>query len=92
MSDPEDYRPRLIVFSDSDSEKKKPTCPKWRNWVYFQNKWGEEFKGYVTDVMKSNDDIIWAKVNGEKTRIDMNNISKWKYKIINPVNFMMDED
>jgi len=38
--------------------------------------------------MKSNDSIIWAKVNGEKTRIDMNNISKWKYKTIYPVNFM----
>jgi len=92
MSDPKDQIPRLTVWSDSDSEDEKPTRPKWRKWGYFQNKWGEEFEGYVTDVMKSNDNIIWAKVNGEKTRIDMNNIYKWKYKTIYPVNFMMDED
>ena len=42
--------------------------------------------------MKSSDRVIWAKVNGVRSVIDMNNISKWKYKVINPVSFMMDED
>ena len=91
MSDPEDYTPRLTVWSDSDSEDEKPTRPKRRKWVYFQNIWGEEFEGYVTDVMKSSDKIIWATVNGARSVIDMTKISKWKYKIINPVSYMIDE-
>ncbi len=45
MSDPEDQIPRLTIWSDSESEDEKPTRPKWRKWVYFQNKWGEEFEG-----------------------------------------------
>jgi len=50
----------------------------------FQNIWGEEFEGYVTDVMKSKPNIIWAKVQGELMMIDMNNIKRWKYKEILP--------
>jgi len=52
---------------------------------------GSESTGFVTDVMKSNDKIIWATVNGARSVIDMTKISKWKYKIINPVSYMMDK-
>jgi len=86
-SDPEDHQPRLTVWTDSEDDlPNPPTRPKWRKHVYFQNLWGEEFEGYVTDVMKSKDNILWAKVNGESMMIDMNNIKKWKYKEILPTN------
>ena len=81
QSDPEDHVPKLTEWSDSEDELESlPIRPKWRRYVYFQNIWGEEFEGYVTDVMKSKPNIIWAKVNGELMMIDMNNIKKWKYK------------
>jgi hypothetical protein len=85
QSDPEDYQPKLTEWSESeDDQPNPPTRPKWRKFVYFQNIWGEEFEGYVTDVMKSKPNIIWAKVNGELMMIDMNNIKKWKYKEVLP--------
>jgi transposase InsO family protein len=85
QSDPEDHLPRLTVWSDSEDElETNPIRPKWRRYVYFQNLWGEEFEGYVTDVMKSKPNIIWATVNGQRMVIDMNNIKRWKYKEILP--------
>jgi len=85
QSDPEDNQPRLTEWSESkDEQSNPPTRPKWRKFVYFQNIWGEEFEGYVTDVMKSKPNIIWAKVNGELLMIDMKNIRRWKYKEILP--------
>ena len=85
QSDPEDHLPKLTEWSDSDDELETlPIRPKWRRNVYFQNIWGEEFEGYVTDVMKSKPNIIWAKVNGQLMVIDMNNIKRWKYKEILP--------
>ena len=85
QSDPYDHEPRLTVWSDSEDESSTPqTWPKWRKQVYFQNIWGEEFEGYVTYVMKSKPNIIWAKVSGELLMINMNNINRWKYKEILP--------
>ena len=85
QSDPEDHLPKLTEWSDSEDELETlPIRPKWRRNVYFQNIWGEEFEGYVTDVMKSKPNIIWAKVNGQLMVIDMNNIKRWKYKEILP--------
>jgi len=85
QSNPEDHQPKLTEWSESEDEQpEQPTQPKCRKHVYFQNIWGEEFKGYVTDLMKSKPNIIWAKVNGESMMIDMNNIKKWKYKEILP--------
>jgi len=85
QSEPEEDEPRLTVWSDSENESTTPpTRPKWRRAVYFQNIWGEEFEGYVTDVMKSKPNIIWAKVDGDFMMIDMNNIKRWKYKEILP--------
>jgi len=84
QSEPDD-EPRPTVWSDSEDESTTPpTRPKWRRAVYFQNIWGEEFEGYVTDVMKSKPNIIWAKVNVDLMMIDMNNIKRWKYKEILP--------
>ena len=85
QSDPEDHQPKLTEWSESEDEQpEQPTRPKCRKHVYFQNIWGEEFEGYVTDVMKSKPNITWAKVQGELMMIDMNNIKKWKYKEILP--------
>ena len=85
QSDQEDHQPKLTEWSDAEDDlPNPPTRPEWRKTVYFQNIWGEEFEGYVTDVMKSKPNIIWAKVNGELMMIDMNNIKKWKYKEILP--------
>jgi len=63
MSDSNDKILRLTVFSDSDSKEEKPTRPKRRKCVYFRNIWGGEFEGYVTDVLKTSDRVIWATVN-----------------------------
>jgi len=85
QSDQEDHQPKLTEWSESEEDSPNPPVrPKWRRYVYFQNIWGEEFEGYITDVMKSKPNIIWAKVGGELMMIDMNNIKKWKYKEILP--------